>query len=593
MTEAVEDATEPRRHRRAIRIAVAVAAAILIAAVTWVAVRGWLAKGELEAAIPVAQQLAESAGAGVVEVDDAVTTLQQHTAEAASLTSDPIWRLGESVPWVGDDLHAVRAIAESAHSLAEDVGPLVDAAAFGDDGVMSAAGHVDLGRLASLEPAVAAAASDLVSASRRIGGLPAGGLLEPVADARERFDGLLSRATPIVTTAATALRLAPPMLGADGPRDYLVLVLNNAELRTTGGIPGAIAQVHVEDGAMSLARIGGNGTVRSELDGFDPLPEAETALWGDKPTRFVQNVTMTPDFALTAALAREFWLRSTGTDVDGVIAVDPGFLAGVLAATGPIEAGGDTLSADDVVRTLLVDSYSRIPDADALDEYFAQVGSAVFDRLTAGDVDAARLLDASASAAREGRISMWSADAGEQGLLATTTLGGPSAALDAAGPESYGVYLNDTTGAKMDPYLDVEIATGTASCRGDGLADVGVRVTLTNSAPADAADTLPFLVALDGRYGVPPGSVGTDIAVYGAPGSFRGGVRDGGDLIATVDATAADRPVSMHGVVLAPGESRTVEYRFVAAEAGQGRPVVRHTPLVDDPEVSSYTPACG
>ena len=48
------------------------------------------------------------------------------------------------------------------------------------------------------------------------------------------------------------------MLGGDGPRNYLLVFQNNAEIRATGGLPGSWAEVHAEDG-KHLAQAAGHG----------------------------------------------------------------------------------------------------------------------------------------------------------------------------------------------------------------------------------------------------------------------------------------------------------------------------------------------
>ena len=52
---------------------------------------------------------------------------------------------------------------------------------------------------------------------------------------------------------ATVARLLPPMLGQDGPRDYLLVVQNNAEIRSTGGLPGSLQILTADNGKLTLA----------------------------------------------------------------------------------------------------------------------------------------------------------------------------------------------------------------------------------------------------------------------------------------------------------------------------------------------------
>lgn len=42
------------------------------------------------------------------------------------------------------------------------------------------------------------------------------------------------------------------MLGADGERSYLLLIQDNAEIRATGGIPGAFAELRTDGGRLEL-----------------------------------------------------------------------------------------------------------------------------------------------------------------------------------------------------------------------------------------------------------------------------------------------------------------------------------------------------
>ena len=44
------------------------------------------------------------------------------------------------------------------------------------------------------------------------------------------------------------------MLGADEPRDYLVLVQNTAEMRTLGGNPGSLLMLTLDNGRMEITQ---------------------------------------------------------------------------------------------------------------------------------------------------------------------------------------------------------------------------------------------------------------------------------------------------------------------------------------------------
>src|SRR4028118_1271700 len=75
-----------------------------------------------------------------------------------------------------------------------------------------------------------------------------GGLAGPVRE----LEAKLLDVTSVTDRASKAAELLPPMLGAGGKRTYLVLFQNTAEIRATGGIPGSVATLTADKGALSL-----------------------------------------------------------------------------------------------------------------------------------------------------------------------------------------------------------------------------------------------------------------------------------------------------------------------------------------------------
>src|SRR5665647_2897459 len=100
--------TKSRRKRWILWIPLALLA-VVIAGVGWVGVRGALAKSELESAIPLASRIQSQVVAGNgAGAEQTFKALSGHSFRAAELTSDPVWRLFESLPVVGPNLTAVR-----------------------------------------------------------------------------------------------------------------------------------------------------------------------------------------------------------------------------------------------------------------------------------------------------------------------------------------------------------------------------------------------------------------------------------------------------------------------------------------------------
>ena len=569
---------------------------VLTAAVAaWVGIRGYLAAQHLRAAVG----LAEIVQARVVGDDgtgalSSAESLQREVTAARSLTSDPVWRATEFVPFVGDDLEAVRQVAGVLSSVADDaIVPVAGiASTVSVDSFKPVDGVVDLAPLVAAQPAVSRADESLASQLRIVRDIDTSGTVQQVGDAVGQLEEVLSRASAQVDVVSRAVDLAPVMMGADGPREYLVLFQNNAELRATGGIPGAVALLHVEGGKLSLVQQASSSDFPRADAPVLPLPAETTGLYGDITGQYIQDVNLTPQFPLTAQLAREMWKRQFGTSVDGVLSMDPVALSYLMTATGPITLPtGDVLTSENVVPLLLSEAYARYSDPVQQDLFFAGTASGVFSAVASGALDPQALVAALARAGDERRVYLWSADPTEQARIAETSLAGELPTSTSTAPK-FGVYLNDGTGAKMDYYLGVDFGVGQAVCRQDGRSTYVVEVTLRNDAPADAATTLPTYVTGGGVFGVAPGLISTNLAVYAPSGGVFMEAAVDGQPAGVQTATDSGHAVVQLQTTLSPGQSTTIKMSFLGGPATTGAAELETTPIVNLPETQQVSVAC-
>ncbi|MGF9664316.1 DUF4012 domain-containing protein [Arthrobacter crystallopoietes] len=377
--------------------------------------------------------------------------------------------------------------------------------------------------------------------------------------------------TGALTATSDTAEILPGMLGAQGQRNYLVLVQNNAEVRASGGIPGALVVLNAEKGKLSLADHGS----ASAIGRFKPaleVDEEQERIYTARLGAYMQNVNLTPDFPTAASTARQMWeQQNPDSKIDGVLSIDPVALGYLLDATGPIElqqvesiAGGlgslpTSLSRDNVVPTLLSDVYDEIESPAGQDAYFAAVAREVFSGLTGGSIDPSKLIKALQTGTEEGRLLAWSGIEEEQNVIARSSLGG---AVEGT-PENpeIGVYFNDGTGAKMDYYVRREVKLE-KRCQPDGYYRYAVQVNMRNDAPADAGKTLPDYVTGAGAFGVEPGTVQTNVYAYGPTEWFLDSAARDGKAAPFGSYKHDERPVAAATVSLAPGESATVEFEF-------------------------------
>ncbi len=569
------------------------AAAILLAA--WVGIRGYAAVRELQEAGPLASALQADVlnGDGAAAALDA-RSLAGHTSTAVSLTGDVLWRAAEFVPWAGENLAVFRELVTATDSVAHGaVLPLVDVAATVSLADLKPVdSRIRLQPLIDARPEAARARAALAAGAADVASIDGSHLVPPLAEARDRLAGLLDGAARAADGLDRAVRLVPLMLGAEGPRNYVLLFQNNAELRSSGGITGALALVHTDGGSFSLARQASSTDLPAFSSPVLDLPTETRALYGVNTAQYIQDVNFTPRFELSGRIAAEMWRRRFGVTPDGVLSVDPVALGYLLAATGPIRLDtGETLTSENVARFLLKDVYTMYPKPLDQDRFFAQVTAKVFSALGSGRAAPQALVRALIRAGGEGRVLVYSARDAEQQVLADTSLGG-ALPVSSATSQGFGVYLNDGTGAKMGTYLSVGLSTGTAVCRNDRLPNYEVRVTLENTAPPDAAMSLPPYVTGAGGYGVTPGDILTSLSAYSTLGSYNLGVRRDGKPAAYQASPDGTYTLSRVSVLLKPGESTVLVFRFLGGEPGAKAVTLTGTPMPALAGVTSHEVAC-
>ena len=446
---------------------------------------------------------------------------------ARAHTDNLLWDALGTLPWVGDDVHAVQVVSAVLDDAAGHGLPPALAAydAVGSAQLRTADGRFDLATIKQLAPSLQRVSTVFSRSEAQVRTLQPAGLVGPLRGPVRTLQDQLEQASGTTRAGAVATRLLPGMLGADGPRTYLLVVQNNAEVRATGGLPGALSILRVRDGKVSLGTQLSTADFSVDKTPALPLTSQERTLYGEKLGTDLRDMNLTPDFPRAAALFRAEVARTQGTRVDGVVAVDPVALSAVLRATGPVQIGQETFSADNVVSKVLNQTYFRFPEPQQQDAYFATVARGIFQRLVGRAGNETALLSGVSEAAGQRRLLVWSDQASEQRLLAGTAVAG-ALPRDAAGPQ-VGMYLNDATMAKLDYYLDYTADLTSRGCTAQGSQDLLARMTLRSSVPRGGAGLPAYVlgpgtVARNGvnrvnlRLYAPAGARLTGLSVNGA-----------------------------------------------------------------------------
>lgn len=520
----------------------------------------------------------------------ALTDIQAHIQRARSSATDPVWKAAGAIPGIGKNFAVVSELVLSADDVMVGAAqPLLSAYGSLDwKALQPVHGKFDLEPLKTSSPSIVAAANTVDLTYKRLSSIEDAGLLPEVAQPLTTAKSSLTRLRQSLNLAADASELLPSMMGAEGTRHYLVLIQNNAEVRATGGLPGALAVLRLENGIMSLdAESSG-----AALGKFSPAIEvdaAQSAIYSKRLGSYISDVNLTPAFPTAAKTAKAMWETRYGTQIDGVIALDPVVLSHILKASGPIAVPSlspelshrlpDTLTEGNVVKAVLSDIYSATQSNELQDAYFASVSKEVFNLLGSGKIPPDQLLAALTTSVEEHRILVWSSKKEEQDVLERNTVGGAVSGLTAGGA-AFGVYFNDGTGAKMDYYVRKTVRLESVCTDGD-YAAYKVNIAMTNTAPLDAAKALPVAVTGDGRFGTPRGSIQTNVTVYGPALSHLDTALQDNAKVSFGSHLHNDRPVGIVAARLEPGQTSEIEMTFVKV-VQQAEPSVVVTPTVQD-----------
>lgn len=575
--------------------------ALVVVWISWIVVTGLLARrdaAEIRDRLERVQaQVAQGDLAGARETAAAIPALAHR---AHNLTSGPAWWAAAEVPYLGRPFE----IARGATAVADDVGrngipALLEVADRLDPAKLrTGPSSVDLQPLMAEAPKLAAAADTLHDAIAQLDHVPRSSWLSQIDSVRASMEGTLRSVSGYVDAGARTARVLPEMLGADGRRRYFIGLQNEAELRGTGGLPGAFAIAEAENGHVRFTEFHSDDVLlpRSsdgQIDtGLDFGKDYNQAYGASGPTQLFQNSNLSPHFPYAARIWAAMWTKHTGQRIDGAIALDPQVLANLLAATGSVPTKyGLTLSADTVVALTEKQEYALFPDQNRRKKFLVGVLHAVSNKILDGSAAPINLVRAMSLSASEQRVLFWSRNPATEALIEQTDYAG--VIPDDRRP-FVGLVLNNVVGGKLDYYLRRSLSYERIGC-GEGRAMV-VTITLTNTAPGTG---LPAIVTgrLDQRgapadSSISPGDNRTLMDYYATAGTQLTSVTIDGKQATAAVLQDRGHPVFRFDLELPHGTSRTIVLHL-SEPAGTGALDVWRQPGVVPLQVGGVAQPCG
>jgi len=571
--------------------------------VVFVVFAGWLgygamqAKSSLEQSRDYAQQAKDALLGGKAEDGTRFAENAEFFArQARSSTHSLPWNIAAAVPWLGSPFKSGQQISDVVVGLTADVlKPAAKAGVGISPDTLFANGRVNLQLLREKEPALAALSADATRLDAQAAAITKPAFISALGDARTQLQDQTSDIAGLFRNTALAARLAPSMMGADGPRTYLMGFQTPAEARGTGGLLGGFGILRFDNGKPTVDTLGTNTALTGATATIDLGPEFNEQYGFTNPYTDFRNSNLSAHFPYAAQIWKSMWEQKTGLKADGVIALDPIALSYLLGATGPITMpDGEIVDEDNVVELTMSTAYIRFPeesDQAARKQYLQTIAKQVAEKLT-GKIQSPRaVLDAVGRAASERRIAVWSAVPADQQILEETPL---AFAIPEDSAPYAEVVVNNLAGNKMDYYLRREIEYAADGCDGD-TRNTTITVRLTNIA---SDKPLPDFVAGSGGLApelpikVPPGSMVTSVRLIGTQGAKLLGVTAKGKSVPAVVHTERGHPTFEVQVAIPPGQSGDLIFRL-SEPTVPGAPRVPVQPLIDNVAPRISVPMCG
>jgi hypothetical protein len=382
-------------------------------------------------------------------------------------------------------------------------------------------GRIDLAAVQATVQDTTAVLGDVRRARAELDRVRGGWLAPGAAGARDATLRQLDDVEGQLRPLHDVVQVLPAAVSAAGPRTYLVAVSNSAELKAWGGALLAIAQLRFDHGRVTVPR---SGQLREQqLTGRLRWPYVPGDPWHPPGSlSLFSSAGLSPNFPTSGEEILRAYQTLTGVRADGVIALDPTALAGLLRVSGPVTTPGyGKVGSNDVVRLLLADSYRRYPDRQVRHRYNQQLMDAVMGRVLHGG-DLLRQVRGLGAAAAGRHLQLYFRD---RRLQDATRAHGLAGALSSAAQDYLGVFTVNNNASKTDYFQRRQIEQR-VRLAADGSARIDRTTRLTNTTQPQPGR--------DFRTGYTTGWGHPLVVVY-LPGAAT-------DLTVRIDGKPADKP---------------------------------------------------
>lgn len=277
------------------------------------------------------------------------------------------------------------------------------------------------------------------------------------------------------------------ILGAERARDYLLVFQNNHEMRPTGGFIGSLALVGVDRGVVEDIAVqtvyDGDGQLKDFIAPPDPL-RLIVDRW------YLRDANWFVNYPQSAKKIVNFLEKEGGPTVDGVIALTPEVIKGLLEITGPVAVPEYNVVVDaesfvPLTQELVTYSYDRAVNKPK--QFLADLAPILLNRIFADKSKMLEVMSLLAEKAEEKHLLVYFTDTEEQERIVRQ---GWAGTLPADAPHMLNIVNANIGGHKSDQFMAQEIDYR-ISVKENGEAEALVTIRRTHNGPTEKLD-LPY-----------------------------------------------------------------------------------------------------
>jgi hypothetical protein len=196
-----------------------------------------------------------------------------------------------------------------------------------------------LKKLHEVSPLFEGASQDLALAEIEIGKIPDSGVLRQITQYSNQLKRLLPTLQEGLDLASSLSKIGPDLAGYQQEKRYLVLFLNNSELRPGGGFIGSYGMMTIKNGEIVKFPTQDTLLLDQTYQGEEPPDPIKKYL---NPKLYMRDANWSPDFPTSAENVLGFYRRESHdtANIDGIIGLTPNVIQNLIKLTGPITVPG-------------------------------------------------------------------------------------------------------------------------------------------------------------------------------------------------------------------------------------------------------------